>query len=113
MVFNRAGVTGQTPAKTAIRVKGQFRLSATDSARFVQMSLDVVETKAHGFADFVIRDEASLHPIVNCPGLNVTIVSTFSFRKKTLPPSFFRWLSFHFVFARFWSGCHAHGKSSS
>lgn len=97
MVFNRAGVTGQPPTKTAVRLKRQFKLSAADSARFIQMSLDVVEAKAHSFANFVIRNEASLHPIINCPSLNVTVVSAFSFRKKTLPPSSFRWRSFHFV----------------
>jgi hypothetical protein len=64
------------------------------------MSLDIFETKSHGFTDFVIRNEASLHPIVNCPGLNVTVVSAFSFRKQTLPASCFRWLSFYFVCAR-------------
>jgi hypothetical protein len=47
------------------------------------MSLDVIEAKAHSFADFVIRNEASLHPIVNCPGPNSTEMGAFSLCQKT------------------------------
>lgn len=68
-----------------------------NAAVLVQVRLDVINPKTNRLPDFVIRNETALHPIVNRPGLHLTILSAFSFCQKTLHPSFFRWMSLHFV----------------